>query len=113
MTQMKRVMLGLALAVTMSCSTGCEMLQKRGGCNSCNSSCNGAVGCRPCRLGWQRGGTDYQRLLSHSGSYGHATPAGHTGGAGGGGATAQVAYPYYTARGPRDFFVNNPPTIGR
>ena len=24
-----------------------------------------------------------------------------------------VAYPYYTTRGPRDFFVDNPPTIGR
>jgi hypothetical protein len=26
---------------------------------------------------------------------------------------AQVAYPYYTTRGPRDFLVDNPPTIGR
>jgi hypothetical protein len=25
---------------------------------------------------------------------------------------AQVAYPYYTVRGPRDFLRNNPPTIG-
>ncbi|HZZ26593.1 MAG TPA: hypothetical protein VFE46_01195 [Pirellulales bacterium] len=25
---------------------------------------------------------------------------------------AQVAYPYYTSRGPRDFFANNPPSIG-
>ena len=24
----------------------------------------------------------------------------------------QVAYPYYTTRGPRDFLRNNPPTIG-
>ena len=27
--------------------------------------------------------------------------------------TAQVAYPYYTTRGPRDFLINNPPSIGR
>ena len=27
--------------------------------------------------------------------------------------TAQVAYPYYTIRGPRDFLINNPPSIGR
>jgi hypothetical protein len=27
--------------------------------------------------------------------------------------TAQVAYPYYTVRGPRDFFIDNPPSIGR
>ena len=24
----------------------------------------------------------------------------------------QVAYPYYTVRGPRDFFLDNPPSIG-
>ena len=27
--------------------------------------------------------------------------------------TAQVGYPYYTTRGPRDFLVDNPPSIGR
>jgi len=27
-------------------------------------------------------------------------------------AVGQVAYPYYTVRGPRDFLRNNPPTIG-
>jgi hypothetical protein len=26
--------------------------------------------------------------------------------------TAQVAYPYYTVRGPRDFLIDNPPSIG-
>jgi hypothetical protein len=26
--------------------------------------------------------------------------------------TAQVTYPYYTVRGPRDFFANNPSSIG-
>lgn len=26
--------------------------------------------------------------------------------------SAQVAYPYYTTRGPRDFFLDNPPSIG-
>ena len=25
---------------------------------------------------------------------------------------AQTAYPYYTLRGPRDFLLNNPPSIG-
>ncbi|MFN3192626.1 MAG: hypothetical protein ACE361_19090 [Aureliella sp.] len=104
---MKRVLMGLALAITVSCSTGCELLQRNKGCNSCN----GNVGCRPCKLGWQRGGTDYQRFLGQNGSYCNAQPAGHTGA--GGPATAQVAYPYYTTRGPRDFFMNNPPTIGR
>ena len=27
--------------------------------------------------------------------------------------TAQVAYPYYTTRGPRDYFANNPMSIGQ
>ncbi len=26
--------------------------------------------------------------------------------------TGAVAYPYYTTRGPRDFLVNDPPSIG-
>ena len=26
--------------------------------------------------------------------------------------SAQVAYPYYTTRGPRDFLLNNPPPLG-
>jgi hypothetical protein len=26
--------------------------------------------------------------------------------------TAAIAYPYYTTRGPRDFFEPNPPSIG-
>lgn len=101
---MKRVMLGLALAFTLLSSTGCNLLENR----RCNS-CNGNLGCRPCNMGWQRGGTDYQRFLGHNG--GNPSPAGY--GGPGGGPAAQVAYPYYTARGPRDFLVDNPPTIGR
>ena len=94
---MKRAVLGLTLALTLVCSTGCELLQKR----KCNN-CNGNLGCRPCKVGWQRGGTDYQRFLGNAGSYQH----GQSGG------TAQVAYPYYTNRGPRDFLATNPPSIG-
>jgi hypothetical protein len=105
MTLMKRVLLGLTLAMGLLSSTGCNLLNQ-----NCNS-CNGNLGCRPCKTGWQRGGTDYQRFLGHSGSYGHAAPSG-SGGVGGGPA-AQVAYPYYTTRGPRDFLAPNPPSIGR
>lgn len=115
MALMKRVLLGIALAFTLLSSTGCGVLGNR----ACND-CNGPLGCRPCNLGWQRGGTDYQRFLGNSGGpggcghcakYGNAQPSG-AGGAGAGPA-AQVAYPYYTARGPRDFLMDNPPTIGR
>jgi hypothetical protein len=31
----------------------------------------------------------------------------------GGPPSAAVGYPYYTLRGPRDFLVDNPPSIGR
>ncbi|MCA9191588.1 MAG: hypothetical protein KDB03_07495 [Planctomycetales bacterium] len=91
---MKRVMLGLTLAFTLLSGTGCNVNR------NCNN-CNGNIGCRPCNIGWQRGGTDYQRLLG--GNQAHA----------GSGQAAQVAYPYYTTRGPRDFLLNDPPTIGR
>lgn len=105
---MKRALLGMALVVGLLSSTGCKTLNH----NNCNN-CNGNVGCRPCNLGWQRGGTDHQRFLGNNGS--HVAPNGsHGGGAnGGGGPAAQVAYPYYTVRGPRDFLASNPASIGR
>ncbi|MEC8558267.1 MAG: hypothetical protein VXZ82_24935 [Planctomycetota bacterium] len=101
---MNRVLLGLALVVTISCSTGCEILNNK--CRSCKTC---ASGCRPSTIGWQRGGTDYQRFLTKNCNRSCKTmPASGVGSPG----AAQVAYPYYTTRGPRDFFVNNPPTIG-
>ncbi len=177
---MKRGLLSLGLlAMSLVGSTGCVGLHHRNGWgkhNSCNT-CNGPIGCRPCRIGWQRGGTDYGSHLTHSGSYcydgsknggacgpGGCGPAGglhgmggglhgmggglhgmggglHGMGAGlhgmggglhgagnGGMSHAQyraddqvgsgvpgptVAYPYYTTRGPRDFLLDNPPSIGR
>lgn len=36
----------------------------------------------------------------------------YAGAAGAGGAAAAYAYPYYTTRGPRDFLMCNPPSIG-
>lgn len=95
---MKRALLVLGLVVSLA-ATGCA---SRRACNECN----GPLGCRPCQIGWQRGGHDYGRHLSNS-NYGQA-PEGAVGGN-----SPQVAYPYYTVRGPRDFLVNNPPTIGR
>ncbi|MCY2974342.1 MAG: hypothetical protein NTW52_06700 [Planctomycetota bacterium] len=92
----------LVLGVVLT-ATGCHGLH--GKCRNCQTGC-GPTGCRPGHIGWQRGGTDYQKALSH---HAYRNPEG-----GGSGVTAaQTAYPYYTNRGPRDFFVNNPPTIGR
>ena len=80
------------------------------GCGGCGA---GRTGCVAGPLGWQQGGLDYSSHLQ-PGVMGHQaaqqlrsqpfTP---------GPPTAQVGYPYYTVRGPRDFLLDNPPTIGR
>lgn len=46
-------------------------------------------------------------LLGHGGMHGRRAPVA------GGPPTAQVAYPYYTTRAPRDFLNPNPRSIGR
>jgi hypothetical protein len=96
---MKRCLLALSMLALLA-STGCHL---RRDCNQCS----GAIGCRPCTVGWQRGGTDYQRFIDHSRYPQHGQ------GTAGAGQAATVAYPYYTTRGPRDFLADNPPTIGR
>jgi hypothetical protein len=114
---MKRIMALLFIGASLLGNVGC-VAQRH--CNHCA----GPLGCRPCHMGWQRGGTDYQRFLGcnhHAGcgqagcmgghGFAHSQPAGA--GPATGGPMAQVAYPYYTTRGPRDFFLDNPPTIGR
>ena len=97
-----------------------------------------ALGCRPAPLRWQQGGLDYSTGLA-TGVLGHDMtgrgPMGPAamgyggmgyGGMGHGAAAVMqgqpvnpgppsgtVAYPYYTVRGPRDFLLDNPPSIGR
>ncbi len=81
-----------------------------GGCNNC-AGCR--TGCQAGPLGWQQGGLDYSShlnpgILGHqAGNQLNSQPfqAGPP--------TGQVAYPYYSVRGPRDFFMDNPPSIGR
>ncbi|MFM8327225.1 MAG: hypothetical protein ACKN9U_20395 [Pirellulaceae bacterium] len=133
---MKRGYVGILLAaVTMVASTGCNILHRN--CNACRSP----IGCRPCSIGWQRGGTDYGNCLgSHShpqglwghqghGLGGHGLGGGHLAGMAGMAGAAhpphpgegppsgidapQVAYPYYTVRGPRDYFLDDPAPLGR
>jgi hypothetical protein len=52
---------------------------------------------------------------SYTGGYGHRHGRGYGDGfvPQQGPPAAQVGYPYYTTRGPRDFLINNPPSIGR
>ena len=68
----------------------------RGGPSLCGSC--GGQGCRECRLG--------KALCPHSGGY-PERPIFNPGPP-----VGQVAYPYYTVRGPRDFLQDNPPSIG-
>ena len=80
-----------------------------GGCNSCGCR----TGCVPGKIGWQQGGMDYSSHLK-PGVLGHrASTALSSQPFTPGPPTGQVAYPYYTVRGPRDFLQSDPPTIGR
>ena len=89
-----------------SCDSGCcgDSSCGAGNGNCGNGSCSD--GCSNCR---GRGCGLCQRMSGlnpHAGGYPEAqnfnpSPA-----------TGQVAYPYYTVRGPRDFLRNNPPSIG-
>ena len=78
-------------------------------CNSC-----GRPGCVAGKLGWQRGGHNYSSNLN-SGCKNCPPAGGQAGihpGMHPGMQSATMAYPYYTIRSPRDFLVDNPPSIG-
>ena len=111
------------------CSTGnCNSCGCHGSCgrstglfgklrgNQCSGACGGACGRQGCvagPLGWQQGGLDYSSHLQ-PGLLGHNAPAAlNNRPFVPGPPTAQVGYPYYTVRGPRDFLMDNPPSIGR
>ena len=98
-----------------SCGGGTGLLGKLRG-NQCGGACGGTCGRPGCvagPLGWQQGGLDYSSHLQ-PGLMGHNAPAAlNNRPFVPGPPAAQVGYPYYTVRGPRDFLVDNPPTIGR
>ena len=83
----------------------------RSGSGNCGTGCRN--GCVAGPLGWQQGGLNYSSHLQ-PGLLGHGAGAQlNNRPFNAGPPTGQVAYPYYSVRGPRDFFVNDPPTIGR
>jgi hypothetical protein len=94
--------------------TGHECYCQNDGCNG-NNGCNGCNGqpncvCQHCGRGYCGGGP---------GVGCNACPFCGCGPSGDqnynfnpGPPVAQTAYPYYTLRGPRDFLLNNPPSIG-
>lgn len=109
---MRTLMLALLALVTVLPSVGC--VGARGACGACQH-CDHGGGCVRNGLISRHfcGGTGlaFGGGLVGNGGYTdrHVTPTQEGMGAP---STAQVAYPYYTTRGPRDFLMNNPPTIG-
>ncbi len=95
---------------------GSKVLSRLGGiCGMCGGKGGCRTGCVAGALGWQQGGLDYSSHLQ-PGILGHDAPSALRSQAQygqGGLPSAQVGYPYYTVRGPRDFLMENPPTIGR
>lgn len=129
----------IVAALLLCASSGCNVAG--GGAGGCTSgSCGGLVGMLSGGLGG--GGGCPGGLVGNSGNcvspaslqndgYGtqggytgplasalghhHRGPQSHMGGIAGpadGPPTPQVTYPYYTTRGPRDYFLANPASIG-
>ncbi len=116
---MKTLMMYITAAAMLVSTVGCQCTNGilcRSGCET--SQCkSGACGNDPCSCG-HRGhgllGHHGNGLLGHHGNglLGHQGRHQQSQGLAGP-ATGTVTYPYYTVRGPRDFFLDNPPSIGR
>jgi hypothetical protein len=104
-----RLYLLAALTLVLAASTGCRNVNL---CKDCGGKHHGMLGHNGHGGGGGAGG-------AYAGHAPHGTPGYRKGPhhreyiGPQGPPTAQVAYPYYTTRGPRDFFLDNPPTIGR
>ena len=95
---MKRALVLLLAAATFG-GAGCLRRQ----C-SCGNGTNGPGALRPHGLALHR---------DDGGLFGRHKHGGDAEEGPDGPSTAAVGYPYYTIRGPRDFFADNPPSIGR
>jgi hypothetical protein len=104
---MKRLLLAAMLAACLGSSTGCCILDRVFGC---------PIGCGPYSgpRHTAYGACDQMGGCGGCGACAGCAGFGNTGGyvAQSGPLSAQVAYPYYTTRGPRDFLAKNPPSIG-
>ena len=104
-----------------SCNWGCNGHRHPQGyrntreCYCQNDGCNGCQGqpnctCQKCGRGYCCGGPGVG--CSCCPFCGCGPSGDHNYNFAPGPPTAQTAYPYYTLRGPRDFLLNNPPSIG-
>jgi hypothetical protein len=96
-TTMRTAMLAFVMLATVIPSLGCS------GARSASGGCQGCGGHGP-------GCIQSGFFARYCGAQTRATPAQEGAGAP---SSAQVGYPYYTNRGPRDFLVNDPPSIGQ
>ncbi len=108
---MRNSLLFIGLVGVLTAITGCHQNTCRN-CQNCPPGGGGGLcnashypGCRPGPLTWQGGGLDYAGQLSYRDVRNEQVNPGPP--------NASVGYPYYTVRGPRDFLLDNPPTIGR
>ncbi len=107
---MKRTMLSLALALLLTPALGCLHNNVPHGNDYCGcGGCGGLVG------GIASGGLvgslhNGQLAEGHRKAHGwrHQLPQKQPAGP----PSATVGYPYYTLHGPRDYFTNNPPSLG-
>jgi len=104
-----RLYLLAALTLVLAASTGCRSVNM---CKDCGGKHHGMLGHHGGHGGGHGGGA-YAGGVPH-GMPGYKPGPHHREYIGPQGPpTAQVAYPYYTTRGPRDFLLDNPPSIGR
>ncbi len=101
---MKRVLLLLAFVTMASigCQTHSNLAKHCGPGGHGQYAACGAQGCGVPGCG-VRNSADYVPQIPHNYAQ-QVEPAGPP--------TGTYAYPYYTTRGPRDFFLDNPSTIG-
>lgn len=125
---MRSALLGLVAAFVLA-ATGCDHHNlTKNSCSSCDS-CGGGCATHGGGLGLAghggRGVLDHT-ILGHGGGgavgnylatpgpspVGHLPPGYMQDAGPGGPSSATVGYPYYTTRAPRDFLMDNPPSIG-
>lgn len=93
---MKQVLLAIASALLLCASTGCY--HYGGGCQS--GDCGGLIG----RMTGGHAGGAMHEMRGWRHQQPQIGPAGPP--------VATYAYPYYTLHGPRDFLVDDPPSLG-
>jgi hypothetical protein len=108
---MRHLLLALVLGVWAASGVGCHLHKKCDTCGcddpGCGQGCaHGNGGCANGDCGCADGSCRkvHPWFAHHRGADNAMGPQGPP--------TGAVAYPYYTVRGPRDFLINNPPSIG-